>query len=60
MRCALCILRCQTMLGLFWLKVKKTEDEPAVPHDGQRQCIVCQAKLRSHVKRHVLAIHLPC
>ena len=48
------------MLRLFYWKMKKqkSEDEPAVSH-GQRQCMVCQAKLRGYIKRHVLIAHLP-
>ena len=46
-------------VGSVLVENEKTEDEPAVPHNGQRQCMVCQMKLRSHVKRHVLKVHLP-
>ena len=46
-------------VGSVLVKNEKTEDEPAVPHIWQRQCMVCQIKLRSHVKRHVLKVHPP-
>ena len=39
-------------------KKKKTEENQLFSHGGQRQSMVCQANLRSHVRRHVLAIHL--
>ena len=41
-------------IGSVLVKSETTEDECQTTEDE------CQTKLRSHVKRHVLAIHLPC